>query len=182
MKFKIKRMIKYTDGRNAVSVCSVTGTLSHLRLSQHTLSVQTMAPSVDRTLCFLQGPALYGYLSVVVNICCRHCGLDWECMLLEWKTESTCPLCVWLWQREFTRLFVIIHSSTSEWVSCRRCRSCQSVNNIPHSTIPLPLCFYSQSLKPADTPSRFAPLPLPFLIIIFWVFGSLLLSRSVSVS
>ena len=27
------------------------------------------------------------YLSVVVNICCHrlsHCGLDWECMLLEW--------------------------------------------------------------------------------------------------
>ena len=67
-------------------------------------------------------------------------------------------------------------------MSCRRCRSCRSVNNIPKLTIPLPLCFYSQSLKPADTPSRFTPLPLPFLIIIFWVFGSLLLSRSVSVS
>ena len=58
MKFKIKRMIKYTDGRNAVSVCSVTGTLSHLRLSQHTLSVETMSLSVDRALCFPSGPHL----------------------------------------------------------------------------------------------------------------------------
>ena len=67
----------------------------------------------------LRDHALCGYLSVVVNICCHrpsHCGLDWDCMLLEWKTESTCPLCVWPWQWEFTRLFVIIHSSTSEWV------------------------------------------------------------------
>ena len=47
-------------------------------------------------------------------------------------------------------------------VSCRRCRSCQSVNNIQKLTILLPLCFESQSLKPAsaDTPSRFTPLPL----------------------
>ena len=47
-------------------------------------------------------------------------------------------------------------------MSCRRCRSCQSVNNIQKLTILLPLCSSSQSLKPAsaDTPSRFTPLPL----------------------
>ena len=69
-------------------------------------------------------------------------------------------------------------------VSCRRCRSCQSVNNIPKYTILLPLCFYSQSLKPAsaDTPSRFTPLPLPFLIIIFCVFGSLAFSHPQHIS
>ena len=58
MKFKIKRTIKYTDIRNAVSVCAVTGTWSHLRLSQHTLKVQTMSLSVDRALCFPSGPRL----------------------------------------------------------------------------------------------------------------------------
>ena len=42
----------------SVSVSSVTGTWSHLRLSQHTLSVQTMASSVDRALCFPSGPRL----------------------------------------------------------------------------------------------------------------------------
>ena len=36
-----------------------------------------------------------GYLSVVVNICCHrlsHCGLDWDCMLLEWN--GLAPICV----------------------------------------------------------------------------------------
>ena len=41
-----------------MSMCSVTGTWSHLRLSQHTLSVQTMSLSVDRALCFPSGPHL----------------------------------------------------------------------------------------------------------------------------
>ena len=71
MKFKIGRMIKYTDIRNAVSVCSVTGTLSHLRLSQHTLSVQTMSLSVDRALCFPSGPRL-----VRIPECDRECMLS----------------------------------------------------------------------------------------------------------
>ena len=55
------------------------------------------------------------------------------------------------------------------------CRSGQSLN-ISKSKILLPLCFSLPSLKPAsaDTPSRFTPLPLPFLITIFCVFGSAL--------
>ena len=62
-----------------------------------------------------------------------------------------------------------VESSRACYRSCNvvnelspRCRSCQSVHNIPKYTILLPLCFESQSLKPAsaDTPSRFTPLPL----------------------
>ena len=41
---------------------------------------------------FLQGPVLYGYPSVVVSVCrhrLSHCGLDWDCMLLEWNGVYT---------------------------------------------------------------------------------------------
>ena len=104
---------------------------------------------------------LGGCLSVTMNICCHrlsHCGLDWDCMLLEWIGVHS-PRFVCDCDIESSRA---CYRSCSEWVSCRGCRSCQSVHNIPKLTIPLPLCFESQSLKPAsaDTPSRFTPLPL----------------------
>ena len=57
-------------------------------------------------------------------------------------------------------------------MSCRRYRSCQSVHNIPKLTIPLPLCFESQSLKrvSADTPSRFPPFSFSYHHLLrFWL-------------
>ena len=42
----------------------------------------------QRVTVTLRDHVFSGYLSVIVNICCHrlsHCGLDWDCMLLEWN-------------------------------------------------------------------------------------------------
>ena len=82
---------------------------------------------------------LCGYLSVIVNICCHrlsHCGLNWECMLLEW---------IGLHSPRFVCDCDIESSRACYRSCCRGCRSCQSVHNIPKSIILSPLCFYSPS-------------------------------------
>ena len=134
---------------------------------------------------FLQGPVLYGYPSVVVSVCrhrLSHCGLDWECMLLEWIGVYTwLVVCVTVTLRVHT---VVCYHST-EWVVAAAAVVSQWITfQNTKSTILLLLCFSSPSLKPAsaDTPSRFTPLPLPFLIIIFWAFGYLLLSLLLNIS
>ena len=157
-----------------MSVCSVTGTWSHLRLSHHTLRVQTLTRSVNHALRFPSGPRIvripeggreYMLSSLWFGLGLYAFGMN--------RSIHLAPLCVTVTAR--VHAVVCYYSSTSERVSCRSCSSCQSVNNIQKLTIPLPFCFSSPSLKPAsaDTPSRFPPFPF---LIIFWVFGSLAFS------
>ena len=143
-------------------------------VTAYTKGPKTMALSIDRALCFPSGPRLWR-----IPECGREYMLSslWFGLgLYAFGMENGVHLpivCVTVTVR--VHAVVCYHSFVYERVSCRRCRSCQSVNNIPKYTIPLPLCFESQSLKPAsaDNPSQFPPFPF---LIIFWVFGSLAFS------
>ena len=165
MKFKIGRMIKYTDICRVVKMCiEFLGypsycllvpkqcrlesrpvslfQMSHLWMQSATWSHTCAVLSVEGTRCFFRAhfrrTSEIGRADMPSEVVCLCFGLG----VYAFGNGPHSPRFVCDCDIESSRA---CYRSCSEWVSCRRYRSCQSAHNIPKFIILFPLCFYSPS-------------------------------------